>query len=281
MPIKFDELQIGHQYDRPFLAKLWGYRGIQGLSKGVVTPNRSKIIILFVTRIKQNSLQQYNDYIDNNLLFWEGEDKHSSDQRIIESKKLGDEIHLFFRDIHHTSFVYFGIIHLIEFQKNNTKPSEFIFIIEGLQRTPDIIDDLALSEQEFQNLSITERQALEKSRIGQGVFRENLIKLWGSCSITGLANLSLVRASHIKPWRDSTNVERLNPFNGLLLVPNYDLLFDRGLIAFKENGQIIISSKLSHEEKRVFDLDSTQRLRQIFLGNKLFLEYHRDYVLKK
>lgn len=90
MPVHFDELQIGNQYDRSFLAKLWNYQGFQAISKGVVTPSGSLVIILFVTKIKQGSLQQYNDYIRDNVLFWEGEDKHGSDQRIINSKSMGD-----------------------------------------------------------------------------------------------------------------------------------------------------------------------------------------------
>jgi hypothetical protein len=53
MPVKFDTLQIGHEYDRPFLASLWGYQGHQAISKGAVTPTNSNLIILFVTRKKQ------------------------------------------------------------------------------------------------------------------------------------------------------------------------------------------------------------------------------------
>jgi len=278
--INFDTLRIGKEYDRPFLASLWGYKSFHPLSRGVVTPSNKKFIILFVTKEKQEALQQYYDYIDENLLFWEGENKHGSDNRIIKSEDHGDEIHLFYRDTHHKSFIYYGKISLIEYQENINKPSEFIFLIETLPITQTIFDDLNSHFDEYRYLPETEQQTLVNSRIGQGKFRENLIKLWGSCSLTGISNLSLIKASHIKPWRNSTNSERLNPYNGLLLTPNYDLLFDRGFISFRENGSIIISTELSNRDVEIFHIADYQKLRMVFPENKLFLEYHREKILK-
>ncbi len=280
MSISFDSLQIGQIYDRPALATLWGYQSIHPISRGVVTPNSSNFIILFVTKEKQYSLQQYNDYIDGNLLFWEGEDKHGSDFRIIGAKENKDRIYLFYRDVHHMRFTYYGQITLLDHQTNSAKPSEFIFRIEALHKVSDILEDLDFHSHDFENLLHTEKQALIKSRIGQGIFREKLVKLWGSCSLTGTKNISLLKASHIKSWRDSTNSERLDPYNGLLLTPNFDLLFDQGFIAFRENGQIIISSRFSMEDRQAFYLDSSQGLRKVFPKNRKYLEYHRDNVLK-
>ena len=55
------------------------------------------------------------------------------------------------------------------------------------------------------------------------------MRLWGGrCAVTGLDLPLLLRASHIKPWRDSDNRERLDPYNGLLLSPSYDAAFDWG-----------------------------------------------------
>jgi len=45
--------------------------------------------------------------------------------------------------------------------------------------------------------------------------------------ITGVNNLNHLLASHCKPWRDSSNEERLNGENGLRLTPSIDHLFDR------------------------------------------------------
>ena len=279
MPVYFDDLQIGYEYDRPFLARHWGYKGFQGLSRGVVTPSNTHLIILFVTKNKQSSLQQYNDYIDDSLLFWDGEDKHGSDQRILYAKDSGDEIHLFYRENHHTPFIYLGQTYLLNYIENKTNPSRFIFQIGDTPPEPDIVDDI-LFAQSFKDLSVTERLAVEKSRIGQGIFRDRIISLWGSCSVTSLTNLTLVRASHIKPWRESNNSERLNPYNGLLLMPNFDLLFDKGFIGFKDNGQMIISTKLTTTEQQILQISGRERLRKVFPENKQFLEFHRDKVLQ-
>lgn len=191
---------------------------------------------------------------------------------------MGDQIHLFYRNEHHTPFTYFGQIHLINYQRHTSRPSEFSFQIGEFSEIPDIVDDLSIFEQKNSNLSQTERLSLEKSRIGQGIFRDSLVKIWGRCAVTGFSNVDLLRASHIKPWRVSTNQERLNPFNGLLLSPNFDLLFDKGFITFNPNGKIIISKKLSIHDQHVLHVRNDHHLHKVLDENKPFLEFHREIV---
>ena len=112
MPVRFDLLQIGLVYDRPTLAQLWGYASHHALSRGVVTPRDSPYIILFVTRDKQQALTQYRDELDEDLLFWEGEQGHGNDQRIIDAAQQGSTAHLFYRDRHHSPFIYHGPLRL-------------------------------------------------------------------------------------------------------------------------------------------------------------------------
>ena len=278
MSVGFELLQVGQSYERPFLAEIWGYKSFHAISRGVVTPSNTNYLIFFVTKEKQAVLPQYNDYIDGDLLFWEGEDGHRSDQRIVDTTRSRDEIHLFYRDTHHSPFVYFGEITLLEYQIKSEDPSEFIFQVSSVQSDTDIFREVREYASEYDTLAETEQDAIVKSRIGQGSFRKNLIRLWGSCSITGLHNISLLRASHMKPWKTSTNSERMNPYNGLLLIPNYDLLFDKGLITFNREGQIIISKSLSRFSQRVFHVDNRLNLRGVFEQNKAFLDYHNQSV---
>jgi putative restriction endonuclease len=133
---------------------------------------------------------------------------------------------------------------------------------------------------EYKTLDKTEQEQIVVSRLGQGNFRRNVIRLWGSCSVTGLQSVTLLRASHIKPWKDSNNQERLNPFNGLLLIPDYDFLFDRGYITFKNNGSVLISQKLSLFARKVFDVDDDLQLRNVFPENKEYLDFHRSEVFE-
>ena len=280
MHVSFQALQFGQSYERPFLAKLWGYQSFHAISKGVVTPINTKHIILFVTKEKQQALPQYNDYIDGNILFWEGEEKHSSDQRILEANENHDQIHLFYRDTHHFPFIYFGRITLTDFQLRENVPSEFAFRIETLSSETDAFKEVREHVAEYKTLSKTEQDQIIVSRLGQGNFRRNVIRLWGSCSVTGLQNISLLHASHIKPWKDSDNEERLSPFNGLLLTPNYDFLFDRGYISFDSNGSVLISQRLSLFARRAFDVHDDMQLRKVFRENKEYLEFHQSEIFE-
>ena len=233
-----------------------------------------------MTKDKQEALPQYNDYIDGNLLFWEGEEKHSSDKRVVEANKNQDEIHLFYRDTHHSSFVYFGRISLTDFQLRENTPSEFVFRIEMLSSEIDAFREVREHAGEYKTLDKTEQEQIVVSRLGQGSFRRNVIRLWGSCSVTGLQSVTLLRASHIKPWKNCNNQERLNPFNGLLLIPDYDFLFDRGYITFKNNGSVVVSKRLSPFACKVFDVDEDLQLRSVFPENKEYLDFHRSEIFE-
>ena len=88
-------------------------------------------------------------------------------------------------------------------------------------------------------------------------------------------------ASHCKPWRDSTNEERLDGENGLLLTPSIDHLFDRGFIGFENDGNLIISPVAHRPSLQRLGID-TMRVVNVggfTSGQKQFLDFHRDAVL--
>ena len=70
----------------------------------------------------------------------------------------------------------------------------------------------------------TDRLAIIRARKGQGLFKERVGKIEIKCRITGVENPAHLVASHCKPWRDSTNEERLDGENGLLLTPSVALV---------------------------------------------------------
>jgi len=84
--IDLSGISIGKKYDRPALAKLWGYKSFNAISRGVFSPQGENVLIFFITKEKQESFTQYEDHIDADILFWEGEKGHGSDQRIVEKK---------------------------------------------------------------------------------------------------------------------------------------------------------------------------------------------------
>jgi putative restriction endonuclease len=268
-------LEIGAHYTRPQLAKLWGYASHAAISKGVFTPSRSGYIILFVTREKQASLTQYDDFLNGDILHWEGEKGHGSDMRIARAHEYGEEIHLFYRDIHHTPFIYFGQVLTSRFRQRLDGPSRFEF-----QLTHDLgaQDDIRRKAAELEALPATEREAIIKARIGQGRFREGLLQLWRGCAVTDVRHPDLLRASHIKPWRWSSNDERLDPHNGLLLLPHYDHLFDRGYIAFDDAGTLLRSPAILTLPPERLGINPNARLRRLEPEHVPFLEYHFEQV---
>lgn len=277
MPVEFDKLRIGYQYDRPTLAKIWGYAGFQAISRGVVTPANSNFIVLFVTEEKQESLTQYNDFLIEDKLHWEGEKKHGSDRRVIDAGYGPDQIHLFHRKRHHTDFTYHGQIFLEQHHVRVDAPSQFIFFLSKTETTSDLVGRYDVgSSDPTTNSRKTESVAIASSRLGQGVFRDGLFRMWGACAVTGYKRPRLLIASHIKPWKHSTDSERLDPHNGLLLQPTFDKLFDLGLITFSDSGEMIRSSILSNDELVTLKINPDARLREVFINTREYLRFHRE-----
>ena len=133
------------------------------------------------------------------------------------------------------------------------------------------------SVEKASDLSVTEKETINKARIGQGNFRDALIKQWGGCSISGCKMKNILIASHIKPWRVSDNKERLDKYNGLLLLPNYDKLFDKGYITINLDGRIKISGYISDENMKLLNLNELPVI-PINYQHKEYLKYHNEFL---
>lgn len=121
----------------------------------------------------------------------------------------------------------------------------------------------------------TERDQLQKARLGQGNFRAKLEAKWGGCCVTGCKIREVLRASHIKPWKDCNNDERLDGNNGLLLVANIDALFDRGLISFGADGSIIRSKSLSVDDLKMLTGSRVARI-EFNPQQADYMRFHRE-----
>ncbi len=154
-----------------------------------------------------------------------------------------------------------------------------VFIQSDFQKRNEetILSEIAKVEKS--NISQTEKQAIVKSRIGQGVFRDNLMHYWSGCSISCCRMSDVLIASHIKPWRVADNQERLNVFNGLLLLPNLDKLFDKGYISFDTQGRILFSSFFPTDDRKLLHLTDHIHLRKIQDEHLIFLQYHNNNCL--
>ena len=139
---------------------------------------------------------------------------------------------------------------------------------------------LKLSNYDLVDKKITSRKVKIDSRIGQQDFKKKLIGYWKKCAVTGCTISTLLRASHIKPWSLANELERLDHFNGLLLVPTLDALFDSGLITFNERGDIVISPLIPEHQLPLLGVSSEMRLRRINTAHVKYLSFHQQNVFK-
>lgn len=183
---------------------------------------------------------------------------------------------------------YFGFLQLISTIK--------IMLIEKLKSEVSLLDahsfawmlsaqmekeDKLADVNEYLSLSSTERDSVVKSRIGQGQFRQSLIEYWSACAVTGCKELKLLRASHIKPWSECGDIERLSLYNGLLLSPNLDVCFDAGFISFDDLGHILISNKISDNDLQALSINREMKLSNVSSEHKKYLQYHRKHIYKQ
>lgn len=128
----------------------------------------------------------------------------------------------------------------------------------------------------------TEAERLVVQRIGQDFFRNELLDFWqGRCSVTGLAVPALLRASHIKPWAKCVDDnERLDVFNGLLLAPHIDALFDGGWISFTDLGKVMVSDALPAEAKLKLGVSDEWSISRLNSRHIPYLSFHRSFQLR-
>lgn len=159
---------------------------------------------------------------------------------------------------------------------------EYVGIIGRLQ---DIEQDALCADLEEAivgrtDIGPTMKEQLVKSRRGQGLFKINVRRNEKMCRVTGVTDPRNLRASHIKPWKDCTDPEKLNGCNGLMLAPHVDHLFDKGMISFADNGDLIISPLLDRKILACWAIPEVLNVGSLH-KQASFLAYHRKWVLKK
>ncbi len=142
-------------------------------------------------------------------------------------------------------------------------------------------EDLATVEEIIMRTDIGETQKTQiiNSRRGQGVFKAQVRQIERACRVTKVSNPRHLIASHIKPWSKSNDAEKISGYNGLLLAPHIDHLFDKGLISFENNGNLILSKQIDHEVLNKWAIDKAINVGTFRPEQKQFLDYHRDVVL--
>lgn len=159
--------------------------------------------------------------------------------------------------------------------------AEAMEILERAGKAGILSDSTAIDQViSDENLNATERNQVIQSRIGQGLFRSRVAELELSCRITGISDERFLIASHVKPWSKSTNFERLDGHNGLLLTPNIDRLFDRGYLTFMDDGRPLLSRLLPDSVRASWFGQVNCDPRDLSGGQRLYMAYHREVVFK-
>lgn len=121
----------------------------------------------------------------------------------------------------------------------------------------------------------TQRIQLAKARVGQGLFRKRVMLLDPRCRVTGIEDPRLLIASHIKPWKSSSNEERINGYNGIMLSPHIDALFDAHLISFEDDGAMLVHPSLPEDVLNRWALRRDTRVEKFQPAQTKFLDHHR------
>ncbi len=166
---------------------------------------------------------------------------------------------------------------IIELWKSNNKKFTGYYVNEY-----DGADDIQIAAIKGRtDIGETTKSQLIKSRRGQGVFKLNVKLNEDKCRVTNIYDPIHLIASHIKPWKDSSDEEKLHGCNGLLLAPHIDHLFDKGLISFGDNGEILVSSALDKKILDAWGVNSDKNVGIFNSEQRDFLDYHRAHVFKK
>ena len=227
-------LKIGQNYTIKSLAEAWQYKDSHAISRGIVTPSGTNLILFFITE-KSVTENQYDDRIDGNILYMQGEEKHIADKRIVSNlQDAKDVFHLFFRKVHATPYTYMGTCTLLNAEIKSGTPSEFIFSLDSrpidTYDESDVLDYLLNKH----NNEIPVGQIMEgASKVVKHVIyernpanRKAAIQIHGThCAICGfdynsvygsdLAD-SYIEIHHIKPI--SEGQQKVNPESDLIPV---------------------------------------------------------------
>lgn len=265
---------------------------------GISTPKEHPLVIAFTG--EAGVAHGYHDFWDDDEVFHYfgegqvGDMKYAGgNQAIAEHVKNGETLVLFQMLGKRLPYRYLGkfackssYIRPDTPDRDGQPRAAIVFRLEPLEASLGFVaggaDETEMSAA-FDGIDATTTTRETEVRTKQRLFRERLIGVEKGCRLTGIQDLRFLRASHIKPWADSTHSERIDGENGLLLAPHADLLFDRGWISFSSNGRLLVSSNLPLDVQGRLGLNlSSPPKGNAFSQKQLsFMEFHRDMVFQK
>jgi putative restriction endonuclease len=153
-------------------------------------------------------------------------------------------------------------------------------ITESVGRS--LADDAAEAAiQQRTDIAPARKSYLLKARHGQGVFRTNVELGEHSCRVTGVLDRRHLRATHIKPWSECDDAEKLDGSNGLLMSPHLAHLFERGYISFSDDGDLLVSQELNPVVLDSWHITLPLNVGEFRPEQCYFLDYHRREIFQQ
>lgn len=258
----------------------------------------SKYPYIFIFSGKAGHQHGYKDQWENHNIFSYTGEGQIDDMKFIRGNLAlrdhmanGKKVLLFVEDIR--SFVKFATELTLEdigfFKGPDRNGKEriaikFFFKRTGVNLDYPIEEIHSASQAEevpiFNTPNKTERSGLVTSRVGQGAYRKSILFRWEfKCAVTNYTKNEILIASHILPWKDSNDDQRLDVNNGILLSPTYDALFDQHLISFENSGKIILSDSLLKTKYSEIGVSGKEIIKKLRSDNHFYLEGHRKLLL--
>jgi hypothetical protein len=301
-------LSVGDKYSKKDLAELLGQPNLAKVREGIARCASSSATLFFVDLEKLGKEQRFhfNDFFQEDFFHWDSQTTQHIHTPMIQQIVKGDLTpHLFVRVVQKIKnvtqpFIYCGRLVFDTHEEGTSKPVHMLFhnIDYDDHTTNDDLIDIYLWKpskagretqskinrqgvitpnrvRKYRKPNETERKGLVTSRVGQGYYRQKIIERWeGKCPVSGMSIIPILIASHIVPWSQSNDEEKLDVNNGILLSPNVDALFDKCLISFKNDGSILISGKISIEDRLALGLNHTIKI-PVSERMTPYLERHR------
>mgnify|MGYP006111377319 FL=1 len=306
-------LQLGEKYSKKDLAALLDQANLSLVREGIFHCKNSDSSLAFVDLEKKGKDDRlhYDDFFEEDFFHWDSQTtQHIESPKIQEMVSGARTTYLFARispKVKNVTqpFVYCGRLVYSTYEEGTAKPVHMIFQnvdYDDYTENEDLMDIYLWNPakigkttkskinqkgvispdriRRYKKPDETERKGLVTSRVGQGYYRQQILEKWnGKCPISGINIKSILISSHIVPWSECTDEERLDVNNGILLSPNFDSLFDRHLISFNEDGSILISHKIPQQQRDALGLVETIK---IPIAERMipYLERHRQKFIE-
>lgn len=284
-----------HVYKRSDIHDYYG-----GNRQGGIAPS-AKVPYIFIFSGKTGTQYGYKDGWDNpNIFSYTGEGQ-VGDMKFIKGNLAlkehinnGKRVFLFeyerigyVKFISELEFYDIGYFDTLDINKTERVGIKFFFKRKGayIPVSPEQFEINQVNEDKPDYADIllpnkTERSGLVTSRVGQGAYRKRIIHRWEyECAVTKFNKLEILIASHIVPWSKSTDAERLDINNGILLSPTYDALFDKHLISFDHQGKILLSDKIEYSAYEKIGVSGKEKIQNLSRYNFEYLDRHRELLV--